>query len=60
MPDLILVIDEYDMRSSGDLSFKKYENAMMISSMAKLEFPPELYMLFRLGKLLHICCLLLH
>ena len=28
--------------------------------MTKLEFLPEPYMLFRLGKLSHICCLLLH
>jgi hypothetical protein len=28
--------------------------------MTKFEFPPESYMLFRLGKLSHTCCLLLH
>ena len=28
--------------------------------MTKLKFPPEPYMLIRLGKLPHICCLLLH
>ena len=33
---------------------------MMSSCMTKLEFPPEPYMLFRLGKLPHTCCLLLH
>jgi hypothetical protein len=33
---------------------------MMSSCMTKLEFPPEPYMLFRLEKFLHICCLLLH
>ena len=32
----------------------------MSSCMTKLEFPPEPYMLFRLGKLPHICYLLLH
>ena len=32
----------------------------MSSCITKLEFPPEPYMLFRLGKLSHICCLLLH
>ena len=30
---------------------------MMSSYMTKLEFPPELYMIFRLGKHSHICCL---
>ena len=33
---------------------------MMSSCMTKLEFPLGPYMLFRLGKLPHICCLLLH
>ena len=33
---------------------------MMSSCMTKLEFPLEPYMLFRLGKPPHICCLLLH
>jgi hypothetical protein len=33
---------------------------MMSSYMTKLEFPPEPYLLFRLGKLSYICCLLLH
>ena len=33
---------------------------MMRSCMTKLEFLPEPYMLFRLGKLPHICWLLLH
>ena len=32
----------------------------MSSCMTKLEFPLEPYMLFRLGKLPHICCLFLH
>jgi hypothetical protein len=32
----------------------------MSSYMTKLEFPPKPYMLFRLGKLPNICCLLLH
>ena len=32
----------------------------MSSCMTKLEFPLETYMLFRLGKLPHICYLLLH
>ena len=32
----------------------------MSSCMTKLEFPPEPYMLSRLGKPPHICCLLLH
>ena len=32
----------------------------MSSYMTKLEFPLELYMLFRLEKLPHVCCLLLH
>ena len=33
---------------------------MMSSYMTKLEFPPEPYMLFRLEKLSHICCLFFH
>ena len=33
---------------------------MMSSFMTKLEFPLKPYRLFRLGKLPHICCLLLH
>ena len=33
---------------------------MMNSCMTKLEFPPKSYILFRLGKLPHICWLLLH
>ena len=37
--------------------FEKHKNAMMSSCMTKLEFPPEPYMLFRLGRLLHIYCL---
>ena len=40
---------------------KKYKKCYMMSScITKLEFPPEPYMLFRLEKLPHICCLLLH
>ena len=39
----------------------KTQKCYMISScMTKLEFPPEPHMLFRLGKLSHICCLLFH
>ena len=38
---------------------KNTKNPMMSSYMTKLEFPPEPYMLFRLEKLPHICCLLL-
>ena len=33
---------------------------MMSSCMTKLEFLPEPYMLFSLGKLPHLCCLFLH
>ena len=39
---------------------KNTKNAMMSFCMTKLEFPLEPYMLYRLGKLPHICCLLLH
>ena len=38
--------------------FEKTQKCYMISScMIKLEFPPEPYILFRLGKLPHIWCL---
>ena len=40
---------------------KKHKNATWwVPVWQKLEFPPEPYMLFRLGKLPHICYLLLH
>ena len=44
-----------------EIYFLKTQKCYMMSScMTKLEFLPEPYMLFRLGKLPHICCLLLH
>jgi hypothetical protein len=39
---------------------KNIKNVMMSSYMTKLEFPPEPYMLFRLGKLSYTCFFLLH
>jgi hypothetical protein len=40
--------------------FWKTQKYMMSSCMTKLEFSPKPYMLFRLGKLPYICCLLLY
>ena len=42
-------------------NFEKHKNVIWwVPCMTNLEFSPEPYMLFRLGKLPHICCLLLH
>ena len=58
--ELLFILFQVILKFWRFIFWKTWKYYMMSSCMTKLEFLPELYMLFRLGKLPHICCLFLH
>ena len=57
---LLFILFQVTLKFWRFIFWKTQKCYMMSSCMIKLEFLPEPYMLFKLEKLPHICCLLLH
>ena len=57
---LLFILFQVTLKFRRFIFWKTQKCYMMSFCMAKLKFPPEPYMLFRLRKLPCICCLLLH
>ena len=57
---LLFILFQVTLKFWRFIFWKTQKFYMMSSYMTKLEFPLEPHMLFRLGKLPHICCLFLH
>ena len=57
---LLFILFQVTLKFWRFIFWKTQKCYMMSSCTTKLEFPPEPYILFRLGKLSRICCLLLH
>ena len=58
-PELLFILFQVTLKFWIFIFWKTQKCYMMSSCMTKLEFPQESYMLFRLEKPSHICCLLL-
>ena len=58
--ELLFILLQVTLKFWRFTFWKTQKCYMMSSCMTKLEFLPEPYMIFRLGKLPHICCLLVH